>query len=122
MAESILTTPLKPWSLIDPTLIGSDFNRYEVIKWHSHTSFTAWVKNPCKGMDGCDRCPGPHRPTNQACSQNNDRVPNVPSPGPDTGGIFLTELFTGRTWPGLWQITSQKQPRGRRSGIVCISC
>lgn len=110
---------LKEWKNIDPNLIGSDYNRYEIVKWQNETSFVAWVKMPCKGMDGCDRCAGPHRPKNRQCSQNWNRPPNLPTC--QSSGIVLMELHTNKVWSGIWNVQSIIEPLGRKSGIAILS-
>jgi hypothetical protein len=112
--------PLKAWKNIEPTLIGSDFNRYEIVKWQSPTTFLAWVKMPCRGMDGCDRCPGPHRPLNRTCSQNWDRQPQIPQLGPNAPGIVLMELFTGKVWTGLWHVEPLPLLVASQSGLQSV--
>lgn len=110
---------LKAWKNIDPTLIGSDFNRYEIVKWQSPSSFVAWVKMPCLGMDACDRCAGPHRPKNRLCSQNWNRPPQLPSNRGN--GIVLMELHTGVVWTGVWRVEMLFESLGRKSGTALVS-
>lgn len=105
---------LKAWSRIRPTLIGSDFNRYEIINYDQN-SFSVYVKNPQIGMEGCDRCAGPHRPKNKTCSKNREKEPYIPSPAV---GIYLFNLLNGQQLPATWQLQNLYKPDGRKSGIA----
>lgn len=113
------TVAIKAWKNIDPTLIGSDYNRYEIVKWQNPTQFVAWMKSPCKNMDACDRCSGPHRIRNRECSQNWARPPRLPA---NVGHcIVLMELHTGLVWSGTWEIESLFEQLNRKSGIVLLT-
>lgn len=95
------------WSKITPTLIGSDYNRYEITS-SSEGLLHVLVKRPSKGMSQCDRCPGPHSKKNLPCSQNRDREAYIEGPGHDMAGIYLYELYTMQQLPGRWEIEEDK--------------
>ena len=82
----------KNWYAIRPSLIGSDYNRYEIIEQDSRNIY-AFLKSPCIGMEGCDRCSGPHRKKNKKCSKNLNKQPFIKSPGTFQGGIYLFWFF-----------------------------
>tara|TARA_B110000305_G_scaffold239314_1_gene306748 strand:- start:727 stop:1077 length:351 start_codon:yes stop_codon:yes gene_type:complete len=105
---------LKTWQKIHPTLIGSDYNRYEIIKYESNT-FSVYVKNPQIGMEGCDRCAGPHRIKNKTCSKTRNKEPHIPGPAV---GIYLYNLLNGQRLPATWQLQNLYKPDGRKSGIA----
>jgi hypothetical protein len=112
---------LKRWYEVHPTLIGSDFNRYEIDSREENGKIlNVYVKNPCIGMEGCDRCSGPHRPKNRFCSQNLNREPFLPSPNPNVGGIFLFDLESGVRIQGLWYVEKWIQPATRRTAMAVL--
>lgn len=110
--------PLRKWNDIRPTLIGSDFVRYEIISLKDDI-LLAYAKRPRSDMDFCDGCPGPHSKRNRMCSQNNARKPFIPTPS--NGGIFLFELYTQTQLKGVWQLEQENNPPPRKSGIVILS-
>jgi len=110
--------PLKKWYNIHPTLIGSDFVRYEVISLKDNV-LTAYAKRPRSDMEFCDSCPGPHSKRNKTCSQNISRTPYIPAPA--QGGIFLFELYTKKNLPGIWVLDQENKPVSRKSAVVVLS-
>jgi hypothetical protein len=112
---------LKKWHEVHPTLIGSDFNRFEVfLSEKGGTMLHVYVKNPCIGMEGCDRCSGPHRVRNRLCSQNLNRPRFLPSPDPNMGGMYLFDIISGLRIPGVWFVESWKQPAARRTALAVL--
>lgn len=114
---SINDIKVKKWYSISPTIIGSDYNRYEIISVDGD-SFIAHVKSPCIGMEGCDRCNGPHRIKNRFCSKTIGQVSNIPQPSSSSGGIYLFFLDIGSRINGIWQAIEWKQKPGCRSGLA----
>jgi hypothetical protein len=107
----------KKWYAIRPSLIGSDYNRYEIFKQNSRNIF-AFLKTPCIGMEGCDRCSGPHRARNKKCSKNLNKAPFIKGPGNFKGGIYLFFLDTQQQKDGIWEIVSLNKKSHQRSGII----
>ena len=110
--------PLKRWHNIHPTLIGSNYVRYEIITLQNN-ELTAYAKRPRSDMEFCDGCPGPHSKRNKTCSQNVPRTPYIPTPS--SGGIYLFELYTQQQLPGIWQLDQENNPAPRKSGIAVLS-
>lgn len=116
-----MTLPELPhWYKIQPTFIGSNYDRYQIIKNENNVRLWVFVKMPCAGMDGCDRCAGPHRKGNKNCSKNLHRPPFINSPTNNQGGIFLFSLFSGQKVKGLWIVSEQNTVEGKRSAIACL--
>ena len=111
-----MDTPVKKWSNITPTLLGSDYNRYE-ISIQAEGRLFVYVKMPSKGMHGCDRCAGPHKPTNKWCSKTRRSRPNIPAPI-NHQGIYLYDLNSGDRLPGVWKVQNWKQKMGQVSAVA----
>lgn len=108
------------WNKIEPEIIGSNFNRYQIIKKLSPTKFIAFVKMPCSGMDGCDRCAGPHRKGNKNCSKNLRRPPYLLEPPKNYGGIFLYDIFSGVRFKGIWVVENEKKKETSCSALATL--
>jgi hypothetical protein len=107
------------WFKIQPTLLGSNYHRYEVYSYTKDT-LHVFVKMPAIGMEGCDRCAGPHRKKNKRCSKTRGIEPFIPSPPSNEGGIYLYELDTEFKIPGKWEITSWDHRNNSRSALAIL--
>lgn len=110
---------VKKWCNITPTLIGSDYNRFEIISEENAQAIVVHVKKPDFTMGlSCDKCPGPHNNKNFFCSLNNGNTNPLPSPGNER--IYLFELFTGRALPGSYLLEIQPTTKVRKSCIAVL--
>ena len=109
---------VKKWCNIDPTLIGSDYNRFEIINNDNPDALVVFVKMPDTTMNlSCDRCAGPHRKHNFMCSLNNGNTEYLPSP--TNGSIYLFDLYTHERIPGNFLLEFQTTNR-RKSAIAVL--
>jgi hypothetical protein len=108
------------WYKIVPEIIGSNYNRFQIIKKVSATEYTVFVKMPCSGMDGCDRCSGPHRKGNKKCSKNLRRPPYISGPPKNYGGIFLYDIFSGVRLNGIWVVENERRKDNSRSALATL--
>jgi hypothetical protein len=113
-------TKFPNWYKIQPSLLGSNYHRYQLLKGSTSECLLVYVKLPCNGMDGCDACAGPHRKKNKQCSKNLLREPYILSPTDNEGGIYLFELHTGFQQPGRWQIESWRRHPNNRVAIASL--